>query len=209
MYVKNCDEYEFLDRYEVLKRNLRILNAGSAGVRYGDNCLNVDIQPKAGVDVVCDLHELPPSLGLFDVIICNATLQYCRDPIAVADRFHDLLHDEGYVFVDAPWVQAYCPDTPDRFRFSEDGLRAVFSKFEILEVGPTIRPGSALLQLATSLARNLTPNKYVNFALGKLATGVLYPLRGLRTHREAYSAGAFYLIAQKRAPRASGRAPSR
>lgn len=203
MYIKNFDEYAFLDRYGVLRRNLRILNAGSGSVRYGENCLNVDVQPKENVDLVCDLHELPDSLGTFDVIICNATLQYCRNPLAVAERFYDLLRAGGYLFVEAPWVQAYCPDTRDCFRFSEHGLRAIFARFEILECGPTIRPGSALLQVATSVARNLTPSRYVNFALAKLTGALLYPLRGLRTSKESLAAGAFYLVARKPEPGAA------
>ena len=197
MSIKNYSEYDFLERYGLLKNGARILNAGSSSVRYGENCINIDIQKKVNVDVVCDVHNLPSSLGEFDVVICNALLQYCHSPQIVAQQFHNVLKDGGYLFVDAPWMQPFCPDTPDRYRFSEEALKSIFSKFNIEESGPSIRPGSAFAMLGVCIAKSLTTNKYMNFFLGKIVTLVLYPFRGIRTVEEDKTAGAFYIICQK------------
>jgi len=116
LLVKNYSEHDFLAKYGLLGGDKRILNAGSSSVRYGMNCVNVDIQSKQNVDVVCDIHDLPQSLGDFDVIICNGALQYCHNPQTVAKEFYRVLKPGGYLFIDAPWVQPYCPDTPDRLR---------------------------------------------------------------------------------------------
>jgi SAM-dependent methyltransferase len=197
LLVKNYTEQDFLAKYELLSGGKRILNAGSSSVRYGENCVNVDIQHKANVDVVCDIQTLPDSLGQFDAIVCTGVLQYCQDPQRVAQEFYRVLLPGGYLFVDAPWVQPYCPDTPDRLRFSEDALRSIFAMFELIEIGPSIRPGSAFLMLGTDMAGSLTANKYVNVLLRGIATVLLYPFRGIRTADESRTAGGFYLIGRK------------
>lgn len=197
MLVKNYTEDDFLRDYGVLERGGRILNAGSSEVRYGDRCFNVDIQPGDNVDLVCDLHELPDSIGTFDAIICNAVLQYCRRPDVIAAQFHRRLTPGGLLFVDAPWVQPYCPDTPDRYRFSKEALLSIFSEFEILKSGVSIRPGSALVMVGSYVAGSMTGSRYVNRVLSMLTTAVLFPLCYIRTRDEEKTAGAFYVVARK------------
>ena len=200
LIVKNCRVSDFLARYDLLSGDKRLLNAGSSSVRYGMNCVNIDIQHKQNVDVVCDIHELPDSLGEFDAIVCNAVLQYCHSPQRVAKELHRVLKPGGYLFVDAPWVQPYCADTIDRFRFSQDALKSIFSDFEIIEIGSSIRPGSALAMLGVQIAQSLTVNKYINYVLGKIARLILYPLRVIRTADQSKTAGAFYMICRKNSP---------
>ena len=197
LLVKNYSVQNFLDDYHLLGITKRILNAGSSSVRYGENCVNVDIQSKANIDFVCDIHDLPDSLGEFDAIICNAVLQYCRSPETVAKQFHRVLKPGGYLFIDAPWIQPFCPDTPDRFRFSQDALRQIFSDFKIVEIGPSIRSGSAFAMLGIHMAQNLTRNKYLNYGLSKAASVILYPFRWIASADESQTAGAFYLICQR------------
>lgn len=199
LLVKNYSEDQFLIEYGLLSHEKRILNAGSSSVRYGMNCVNVDIQNKQNVDVVCDIHELPDSLGNFDAIVCNAVLQYCHTPQKVASEFYRVLRPGGYLFVEAPWVQPFCPDTPDRYRFSQDALKSIFLNFEIIKVGPSIRSGSAFAMLGVHIARTLTSNRYINYLLGKLAVFVLYPFRWIRTADGSKTAGSFYIICRKHA----------
>lgn len=188
----------FVERYELIGRRARILNAGSGTTRFGADCVNIDIQAKPGVDVVCDLHAPPASLGRFDAVICNAVLQYCREPRVVAANLIALLKPGGLLFVDAPWVQPYCPDTPDRFRFSQEALADLFGMLEIIESGPSLTSGVALHMQACAMAQGATANRYINAALVRVTGAVLYPLRWLSTAGEARTAGAFYLIGRRR-----------
>jgi len=187
---------DFVTQYGLIENQARILNAGSASIRYGEHCLNIDIQAKPGVDVVADLHELPASIGLFDAIICNAVLQYCRRPAVVVAQFKKVLKPGGLIFLDAPWVQPYCSDTEDLHRFSEMGLSRLFDQFEIIQSGASITPGSALVMQASFMARDLSSNKYLSFALAKATEFFLYPLGWIKTRRPAHTAGAIYLIAR-------------
>lgn len=197
LLYKDYSEYAFIEQYQLLNSEKRILNAGSSTLRYGNNCVNVDIQDKPNVDMVCDIHKLPESIGFFDAIICNATLQYCDDPKKVAQEFHRVLKSGGYLFVDAPWIQPFCIETPDKLRFSQDALKSYFSNFEQIEIGSSIRSGSAFAMLGVRIAQNMTTNKYINYGLVKLATVLLFPFRWIRTADESKTAGAFYMIARK------------
>ncbi|AMV36149.1 class I SAM-dependent methyltransferase [Planctomyces sp. SH-PL62] len=197
LIVKNYTTRKFLDRYGLLNGESRILNAGSSSVRHGSKCVNVDIQRKHDVDVVCDIQSLPVPPAQFDAIVCSAVLQYCQAPERVAGEFHRVLKPGGYVFLDTPWVQPYCPDTPDRFRYSEVALRTIFKHFEIVEIGPSIRPGSAFAMLGVHIAGSMTHNRYINFLLRKAAFVVLFPFRWIRTADESKTAGAFYMICRK------------
>lgn len=198
MLIKSYTVEKFLEAHDVLKKQSRILNAGSHVTRYGENCVNVDIGDGDNVDVVCDLHDLPENLGPFDVVICNAVLQYCHDPDKVARNFLNVLRPGGLLFLDVPWVQPYCPHTPDRFRFSEDAVKTIFQDFEILESGPSITSGSAFYMQGVMMATYATRNRYINFALKTLVGFVLYPWRYVRTTREEWTAGGIYLIARKK-----------
>lgn len=197
LLYKDYSEYAFIKQYHLLDPEKRILNAGSSTLRYGANCVNVDIQDKPNVDVICDIHDIPESLGYFDAIICNATLQYCDRPIKVAEEFYRVLKPGGYLFVDAPWIQPFCIETPDKLRFSQDALKSIFSNFEHIEIGSSIRSGSAFAMLGVRIAQNMTTNKYINYGLFKLATVVLFPFRWIKTADESKTAGAFYMIARK------------
>lgn len=197
LLYKDYTEYDFLRQYQVLTNQQRILNAGSSSVRYGGNCVNIDIQEKPNVDVVCDLHALPTSLGQFDAIICNAVLQYCHTPPQAISELYRVLKPGGYLFVDTPWIQPYANDTPDKFRFSQDALKMLFANFEIIQTGSSIRSGSAFLLHGQRIARNLTKNKYLNFGLAKLVTLMLFPCRWVKTADESRTAGAFYIICRK------------
>lgn len=197
MWPKLYSDQDFIRRFYFSCSYPKVLNAGSSDVRYGGDCTNVDIQAKPGVDYVCDIHELPFRDNSFDVVVCNAVLQYCENPFTVAKQFLRVLRPGGYLYVDAPWMQPYCQDTPDKFRFSEDGLKTVFKDFEIIEVGPSIQSGSAIAYLAFHMADSLTTNKYANALLAEAARILMFPVRYLKTMRERRTAGAFYLIARK------------
>lgn len=195
MLIHNYNAERFFTDY--LTPSSRILNAGSKSTRFGKNCINIDIQPAPNVDIVGDIHSLPRDAGQFDAVICTAVLQYCRNPFLVADEFMQALNPGGYLFVSAPWLQGYCPDTPDRWRFSADGLREVFNKFEIVECAPGIRPGSAWAYLGFQIAEDATRNRYINFALRNAVKWLLWPLRWIETSAQEKLAGSFYLIARK------------
>ncbi len=120
------------------------------------NCVNLDIVPSNGVDVIADAHDLeailPPEC--FDTVVLTGVLQYCRNPEKVLAQAHYVLKARGWVLLAAPFIQPYCTDGPDLWRFSADGLRRLCGElFEVLEVSTSIGTGSALAFTAEAAGR--------------------------------------------------------
>ncbi|MFY9368428.1 MAG: class I SAM-dependent methyltransferase [Desulfomonilia bacterium] len=193
--IMNYTAENFVKEY--VENGARILNAGSSSVRFGSNCVNVDIQDGSGVDVVCDIHDIPDTLGRFDIIICTAVLQYCENPQKAVSEMYRVLRPGGYIYADVPWVQQYCPCAPDRFRFSEQAVREMFSRFEIVKLAPSVRPGTAWVFLGCAIMQDLTRNRYINFALALLFKAMLYPFKWIKTAEESKLAGGFYVVGKK------------
>src|SRR5690348_10074588 len=63
-----------IERHQL--RGRRILNVGSKNVRLGDACVNLDIAPGPGVDVVGDAHDLGAHFApeSFDGVVLSAVL---------------------------------------------------------------------------------------------------------------------------------------
>ncbi|TCV83433.1 methyltransferase family protein [Sulfurirhabdus autotrophica] len=192
---KTYDIGDFLSGYGFEKAI--ILNAGSSSTNLGENCINVDIQNKPGIHCVCDVHNIPFGKNTFDIVVLSAVLQYCRNPHQVASELFRVLKPGGLVYVDAPFVQAYCPDTPDLFRFSKDALGVIFSQFNLLQSDTSIPGGSALAFYCQSLVRNATGNRYIDYFLGTLVSLVVLPFSLLNFNKNSNVAGAVYLVGKK------------
>jgi len=181
--------------YEYGFEGMKILNAGSSNTDYGG--INIDIQNKAGIHFVSDVHDLPFSDSSFDIVVLTAVLQYCLSPHRVSFEIHRVLKPGGYVYVDAPFVQPYCIDTPDLFRFTKDGLISVFNKeFTVLECNASIPTGSALAYYLQSLCGNLN-NRYISYALNIILSIIVLPLTLIKSCNTNV-AGALYLIGKKK-----------
>jgi SAM-dependent methyltransferase len=179
-----------------------VLNIGSKNVRLGPRCINLDLVAGPGVDVVGDAHHLSEyfDAGSFDAVVLSAVLQYCAEPRRVIEQAWTVLRPDGLLLIDAPFLQPYCPDGPDLWRFTDDGLRRLCTPyFTIIEIKPSIAAGPALAFICQSAATG-GANRYLSAALGWIVSILAYPLTWIRTeHRER--AGAFLLVARKNAAR--------
>jgi len=111
-----------------------------AGARpYFKNTIEVetlDIDPKAGATYTADLCSAPlPCLyQKFDYIICTEVLEHTRQPFSAVETLFSLLKPNGYCFVTTPFNFRIHGPLPDCWRFTEHGLRELFSRFNILEL---------------------------------------------------------------------------
>jgi len=175
-----------------------ILNIGSSGRRFGPHCINLDVQFKVGVDVQGDAHFLPFASSTFDVCILSAVLQYCHDPSRVACEVHRVLKPGGYAFIDAPFVQPYCPDMPDLYRFTKHGLERLWKdKFQIVTSCVSIPGSSAIAFYGQMLASYGCRPRLVRGALTLFLSILLYPLALSKTGRQHEIAGANLVVVKK------------
>lgn len=129
---------EDFERLHVRPRPGRTLIVGSQvyggkedrRARYA-NAVGVDMLPGDGVDRVLDLEEpLPADLGPFDHIECMSVLEHSRRPWLLAANLERLMAYGGTLFVSVPWIWRFHAYDADYFRFSHQGLQAIFANIE-------------------------------------------------------------------------------
>lgn len=175
----------------------RVLNLGSGEVRLWHHAVNVDIQPEKEVDVVADAHRLPFIDGAFDLVVMIAVLQYCKNPTAVVHELSRVLAPGGRVYVDAPFMQPYCRDTKDRFRFSHDGLLGLFEDAFVVESCRISISGPSALAYALQSAVEAPQHRYLEYAAKYAVSVLVWPMSRIRCFRSPHYAGAFCLAGRK------------
>jgi SAM-dependent methyltransferase len=99
-------------------------------LRYPD-AIGIDMREGPGVDRVLDLEDpLPLDLYRFAHIDCISVLEHSRRPWLMAQNIERLLNSGGSLYITAPFawrVHAY-PD--DYFRFTINGVKALFTKID-------------------------------------------------------------------------------
>lgn len=197
--IKDYSSADFLRTH--VAKGARVLNAGSAGVRFKEyDCINVDIEKKHKPDILADIQNMPMILkNSFDAVVCVAALQYCEQPRWALSEFYRVLKLRGLLFVKVPFVQPYCSDTPDLRRWTQDGILIdVKSFFDVVTYGPCVRPGSALVMQIVHMASKATENQIWNNILAVSLNKLLTPVKYIRTAAPNQTAGAFYVVAQRR-----------
>lgn len=112
----------------------------------------LDINPASGATYIADLcndnSERIPS-GRFDFILCTEVLEHTLQPFDAVREINRMLKPGGKVFVTVPFNFRIHGPLPDCWRFTEHGLRALFSNMDIIQ----------LTEIATA-QRDLMPVHY-------------------------------------------------
>ena len=89
----------------------------------------VDMEAGPGVDVVADVTQGVDGLPMgVDLVICCSVLEHVRKPWLAAPNIESLLRPGGLLYVVVPWVWRYHPYPDDYFRYSFNGIRALFEQ---------------------------------------------------------------------------------
>lgn len=107
----------------------KVLNAG-AGTRrvllpYAAEIVSCDIQPLPGVDVVCDLEDLPFKDGSFDGVLSVAVLEHCRHPWIAITEMSRVMKQGGALVCVVPFFQPIHNVPTDFFRFTPSGITSM------------------------------------------------------------------------------------
>ncbi len=118
--------------------------------------VGADVAVGPRTDVVCDAHSLPFADGAFDGVVCQAVLEHVADPPGVVAEVHRVLRPGGLVYAEIPFMQQVHEGAYDFTRYTFNGQRRLFNRFEEIDAGATAGPGMALgwsiRALATALA---------------------------------------------------------
>ena len=98
--------------------------------RYAD-VVGVDLLEGEGVDRVLDMEgEMPSDLGAFDHVECMSVLEHSPRPWLIAANIERVMHEGATLFVSVPFIWDYHPYASDYFRFTQEGVKAIFSSIE-------------------------------------------------------------------------------
>jgi SAM-dependent methyltransferase len=111
--------------------------------------VGVDMQPGAGVDLICDGAKVHEKFGesAFDVVICCEMLEHVKDWKAVVSSMKRVLKIGGVLIVTTRGPGFFYHAYPDDFwRFTLDHARAIFADMtiEALEADVPETPGILL-----------------------------------------------------------------
>lgn len=100
----------------------------------------IDVNPEYKPDIAADAHNLPLADGAADGVICKSVLEHVENPFRAADEIYRILKPGGKCFVLVPFLHPYHAAGnaayKDFWRFSEDGVKCLFSKFSRIEICP-------------------------------------------------------------------------
>jgi hypothetical protein len=94
-------------------------------MRYPD-AVGVDMRPGFGVDVVANLEEPQPQLGLFEHVECCSVLEHSRRPWLLAEQLQERMRPGATLHVSAPFIWRVHDHNGDFWRLTTEGVRAIF-----------------------------------------------------------------------------------
>jgi len=89
--------------------------------------------------------EIPDST--YDVITCMEVLEHTLNPFDAVKELRRMLKHEGYLLVSAPLNWRIHGPSPDCWRFTEHGWRALLRDFDILTIDILETPGRELFPI--------------------------------------------------------------
>lgn len=108
----------------------------------------LDISNEFKPDYCADLCKENADLiqnNLFDVIIVTEVLEHTLDPFSATQEIYRMLKPGGVVYGSTPFDFRIHGPLPDCWRFTEHGLRQLFSLFKEIEIRPLENPDRFLM----------------------------------------------------------------
>ncbi len=94
-----------------------------------------DVYASANTQLVTDAHHLPFDDGVFDGVWITAVLEHVIEPQAVVDEIWRVLKPSGLVYAETPFMQQVHERAYDFTRFTANGHRWLFRRFEQIDAG--------------------------------------------------------------------------
>ena len=87
-------------------------------------------------DLLADIRAMPFETGTVGSLICQSVLEHVPEPWLAVDEMFRVLRAGGRALVIAPFLYPYHGNSifRDYYRFTEDGLRFLFRRFQHVEI---------------------------------------------------------------------------
>jgi SAM-dependent methyltransferase len=178
----------------------RVLDAGAGSggwrrtiERFGDRYESLDVSARGAheptwVGDLCDMPQVPS--GGFDTVVCHQVLEHVREPWRAAEELARVLRPGGALIVSVPHLSRYHELPHDYFRYTANGLEAIFARagLETLELCAYGGPLSLAHHQLSVVLHGLTPEGlglakfalWLNAAPGKASAALDRRLLGRR-----------------------------
>mgnify|MGYP002622619095 CR=1 FL=1 len=137
----------YQDLLESLPEDAVGLDLGSGNSRIRPGAVTVDTEPYPNVDHVCDATKLPFPDNHFAYVWSNAVLEHVRYPWKVAAEIKRVLKPGGVAIIQTPFFESVHGWPEDYYRYTPNGLRALFEGLDEVASGTSAGPGQVLPDL--------------------------------------------------------------
>jgi len=99
----------------------------------------LDNEPSYQPDILGDVCRMPLLAKSVDAVICKAVLEHVTEPQKAAKEIYRVLKKGGKCFVYVPFLYPYHAHQgvyKDYYRYTEDGIKYLFRKFNSIEICP-------------------------------------------------------------------------
>jgi SAM-dependent methyltransferase len=121
-----------------------VLDLGCSLLDRDPRALRLDLVFSANLDLVANAEALPFLDDTVDGVLCTGLLEHVEHPDRVVNEMFRALRPGGRAYVAAPFIQGYHPSPTDFRRYTPEGVRQLFSAFELETLRSTRGSGSAL-----------------------------------------------------------------
>ncbi len=113
------------------------VHAGAREFFVKAHIFTADIDEKSGADYIIDIcknNEKVIPESTFDIIVCTEVLEHTLNPFLAIREVHRLLKPEGLLLMSTPFDFRIHGPLPDCWRFTEHGIKALLSDFQMIEI---------------------------------------------------------------------------
>lgn len=204
--------YPFLEKHLMkVPGGAVVLNIGSGGgyedlVRRigherGFTVKSSDIDPERSPDIVDDICDCSLPSESFDVVVMADVLEHVQQPLEAARAIDRILKPDGSALLVVPFFYPIHDRPHDYFRFTEYGMRYLFSHMEVRELEPRNNWLETLLLGAARIAHE--PGKAGRLAIVVVPIcALLLPLASLIGRGPGYLTSG-YMMKAVRKPRST------
>lgn len=97
----------------------------------------LDINPHSNCTYICDLCQNNSNIipdNNYDLIFCTEVLEHTLNPFTAVNELYRLIKPNAIVITTTPFNFRIHNPYPDNWRFTENGLKVLFSKFSVTEI---------------------------------------------------------------------------
>ena len=124
-----------------------ILNLGSGPQFIGDrkDIINLDAFAFNEVDIVADVHDLPIMDNTVDLVLNISLLEHVPQPEKVVEEMYRILKPGGEIIACLPFMMPFHAAPFDHYRWTQPGIKELFSLYQIYEIDIAYGPTSGML----------------------------------------------------------------